>query len=128
VFSLKNFGGEIMKAKDFVSIIFSSIWARVGLFMDLLGIVIYVKPELTGKLSFSNLIHQYLWLWIAIGSIILVSSIAWEATKKIREIRESSKLPLFQKVNIEQKYNDLAIGIMNGNIIQPDGKKKRKSE
>jgi len=117
-----------MKAKDFVSIIFSSIWARVGLFMDLLGIVIYVKPELTGKLSFSNLIHQYLWLWIAIGSIILVSSIAWEATKKIREIRESSKLPLFQKVNIEQKYNDLAIGIMNGNIIQPDGKKKRKSE
>lgn len=115
--------------KDVVSIIFGSVYSKIGWFMDLIGIIVYVKPEWTEKLSFSNLIQQYLPLWISIGSILLVLSIAYEASKKIREnsknnLSNSGSIDIIggDKFSGDKVMGDKVSG--DKNVYQINGKKK----
>jgi hypothetical protein len=77
-----------MDKKDFVYILINPVWKWAGAFMDIIGLIIYFKPELTGKVSFANLIQGYWWAWLIVGTIIWTFFTAWEATKKMAELRK----------------------------------------
>ena len=117
-----------MDVKDFVSIIVKPFWKWTGLFMDLLGIIIYVKPDLTDKLSFSKLLQNYWWVWVLVGTVIWTFATAWQYAKEKAEIK---KLTLEKsKPETSQDNSNGGIGFQNSvfnapvNISQPESKKK----
>jgi hypothetical protein len=78
-----------MDKKDFVYILINPVWKWVGAFMDIIGLIIYINPELTDKTSFANLIQGYWWVWLIVGTIIWTFNTAWEAAKKMGESKKS---------------------------------------
>jgi hypothetical protein len=80
----------MVKFRDFIDILINPIWKwGVEIFMGLLSVIIYIKPEWTTWLSFSNLIIKYWWIWFVFGTIIWAFSTAWQYTKEKAEMRKA---------------------------------------
>lgn len=71
-----------MKFVGFISEIIKSVWTWIGLFMDIIGAIIYKSPDMANKLSFANVVQQYWWIWIVVGTFLIILA-AWEAAKKM---------------------------------------------
>jgi len=90
-----------MKFTEFFFSIVKSLWAWIGLFMDIIGGIIYANPSLGDKISFANVIHQYWWAWILVGTLLIIWG-AWEVVKKIvKENKISEKSNDYEEYHVE---------------------------
>lgn len=95
-----------MRIEDFVSVIVKPAWKWVvEIFMGLLSVIIYIKPEWTEWLSFSNIVQRYWWVWIVAGSLILVFATAWQYAKEKAEMREIAKTTYSRKAMNQNNRN-----------------------
>lgn len=113
-----------MKFTEFVSEIVKSFWAWIGLFMDIIGAIVYKSPDMANKLSFANMVQQYWWVWIVIGTLLIIWG-AWEAAKKmVKDNKNKSDSPI-QKFEVKSKNqrNGITAGYI-GSVNYPEDKKK----
>ena len=106
-----------MKFTDFISIIVNPIWKwGVEIFMGVMSVIIYVKPEWTDWLSFSKLIKDYWVTWFIIGTLIWIFATAWQYAKEKAEMRKAignvEKSRSFQN-HIGSGNNQMAENIYN---------------
>ncbi len=119
-----------MRFRDFIDILINPIWKWVvEIFMGLLSIIIYIKPEWTTWLSFSNLIVKYWWIWFVVGTIIWGFSTAWQYAKEKAEMRKAIELLENSKPS-ETYHVETGVGKQSANEIKnyfgksEDSKKK----
>lgn len=94
--------------------------------MDIIGGIIYVNPNLVEELSFASLIQKYWWLWIVIGTFLIILA-AWEAAKKMEKSQHTSKSQVTE--NYDFSGAESPIGKQQADKIenyfgQREGKKK----
>lgn len=107
------------RIKDFVSIIVNPIWKWVvEIFMGLLSIIIYVKPEWADWLSFSNLIKDYWWAWFIGGTIIWIFSTAWQYANEKAETKKTPEKVSSHKT-LKQDNRDGSLGFQGNTFNAP---------
>lgn len=107
------------RIKDFVSIIVNPIWKWiVEIFMGLLSVIIYTKPEWTDRLSFSNLVKGYWWAWLIGGTIIWIVATAWQYANEKAEMRKvAEKVP--SPTTMKQENHDGSLGFQGNTFNAP---------
>lgn len=118
-----------MKFTKFIFEIMKSVWTWVGLLMDIIGGIVYLKPDLAEKFSFFNVVQEYLTVWVILGIFLVIWS-AWKVTNIILTEREKSTPSNFTHIeenNAPVLYNSSGNTFNTQNdikVIIPDSKKK----
>ena len=131
VSEIKISKGLIM-VKDFIAIIINPIWKWVvEIFMGLMSLIIYAKPEWTNWLSFSNLIQKYWLIWFVVGTIIWALATAWQYAKEKYEMRKTLESTKSNKPSESYYVKSGAVGKQEAreikNYFSSEDKKKEKS-
>lgn len=103
-----------MKFTEFISEIIKSFWAWAGLLMDILSGIVYVNPNLIETFTFLNVIQKHLFLWVSLGTFLIIWS-AWKVTDKILKEREKI-ISTNHQIHIEEN-NASFLNNSNGNTF-----------
>lgn len=116
--------------KDFISIIINPIWKWVvEIFMGLMSLIIYIKPEWTSELSFSNLIQKYWLIWFIVGTIIWALATAFQYVKEKAEMKKTLKSAKSNKPSESYYVESGAVGKQEaGEIKNYFGERSKKKE